>query len=57
VRCCHLCGHAQGLVFGQESGLFFCRNLIACNYRSRLRLGIPRWQANRMRSDEKRGHL
>jgi hypothetical protein len=45
VTRCHLC---------QEPGREWCRDTIGCNYRTRLRLGIPKWQAAKLRADELR---
>jgi hypothetical protein len=33
----------------QEPGEAFCRDHVACNFRARIRLGIPAWQARRER--------
>jgi hypothetical protein len=32
----------------------FCRDAVECNYRARLRLGVPRYQANILRGRERR---
>lgn len=53
MNACHLCEYPKGIVFVKSTGLWFCRNRVACNYRARLRLGIPKWQANRLRADER----
>ena len=45
VVLCHLC---------QEPGERFCSDTIGCNYRARLRLNVPEWQAKRLRADELR---
>ena len=31
----------------------FCADLVSCNHRARLRLGIPRFQANRWKGRDK----
>jgi hypothetical protein len=43
VTRCQLC---------QEPGCAWCSDTIGCNYRARLRLGIPVWQAKRLRAAE-----
>jgi hypothetical protein len=43
VTRCHLC---------QEPGRAWCSDTIGCNFRARLRLGLPPWQAKRLRAAE-----
>lgn len=33
----------------REPGELFCLDRVSCNFRARLRLGIPAWQAKRER--------
>jgi hypothetical protein len=53
VNQCHLCGNSSRLVCVKQTGMWFCRDTVGCNYRSRLRLGIPKWQANQHRVAER----
>jgi hypothetical protein len=43
VTRCQLC---------QEPGRAWCRDTIGCNFRARLRLGIPVWRAKQLRAAE-----
>ncbi|MEO8347812.1 MAG: hypothetical protein ABI610_02785 [Acidobacteriota bacterium] len=44
ARRCHLCQRhvAPTEATCTEAGLWFCRDAVACNYRARRRLGIPK---------------
>lgn len=56
-RRCFLCEHDKGLAPAKKpelKGSWFCRNFVECNYRARLRLGIPKFQAQASRRAEKK---
>jgi len=60
-RCpkCHLCqlGAPQSeLVETDGNGLLWCLDVVACKYRARLRLGIPRPAARELGLREIRSH-